>query len=317
MTDSISDASEGPTRRPPFGRLLTAMVTPMREDGAIDYDAAQRLARALIASGSDGVVAAGTTGEAPTLSHEEKTDLFRAVKDAVGHDGSVIAGTGTYDTRESIELSSAAERAGVDGLLLTVPYYSKPPQEGLLRHFETIAGAVSLPCILYNIPGRTSVNMLPETVVRAAAVANIIGVKEASGSLDAVSKIVQEAGPDFYVWSGDDQMTLPVLSVGGYGVICVTSHLVGRQMRTMIDAHVAGRVTEAAAIHRRLLPLMNALMTVASNPIPVKHALNRIGFPAGPFRLPLVDLDEMASARLMAEVRRHKLDLVPAGAPVA
>ncbi len=292
----------------PIGRLLTAMVTPLTPAGEVDYAQAQRLARALLASGSDGVAVAGTTGEAPTLSSEEKIGLFRAVKEAVGKDGAVLAGTGTYNTRESIELSRAAEAAGVDGLLLTVPYYSKPTQEGLYRHFEAIAAETSLPCVLYNIPGRTSVNMAPETIIRLAGIPNIAGVKEASGSLDAVSKIVEEV-PDFRVWSGDDQLALPVLAVGGYGVICVTSHLAGRQIKAMIEAYLAGRVAEAASVHRRLLPLMTALMTVASNPIPVKHALNALGFPVGGLRLPLYDLDEAASARLMAEVRRHKIDL--------
>ena len=293
-----------------FGRLLTAMVTPFTAAGEVDYAQAQRLARALLASGSDGFVVAGTTGEAPTLSHLEKLDLFRAVKEAVGSDGVVLAGTSTYDTRESIVLSREAEAVGVDGLLLTVPYYSKPTQEGLYRHFEAIAAAVDLACVLYNVPGRTGVNMLPETIIRSAAIANIVGVKEASGNLDAVSKIVEEAGPEFRVWSGDDQVTLPLLAVGGYGVVCVCSHLVGRQMKAMIEAFVAGRNAEAAATHRRLLPLMTALMTVASNPIPVKHALNAVGFAVGGLRLPLCDLDADASARLLAEVRRHQIDLV-------
>jgi 4-hydroxy-tetrahydrodipicolinate synthase len=309
MAETISDESQERTRRAPFGRLLTAMVTPFTAAGEVNYTQAQVLARALLDSGSDGVVVAGTTGEAPTLGRQEKLDLFRAVKEAVATDGAVVAGTGTYDTRESIHLSGEAERAGVDGLLLTVPYYSKPSQEGLLRHFEAIAGSVGLPCIVYNIPGRTSVNMLPETIVRAAATPNVIGVKEASGSLDAVSRIVEEAGPDFYVWSGDDQMTLPLLAVGGYGVICVVSHLIGRQMKRMIELHLAGQVDQAASIHRKALPLMTALMTIASNPMPVKHALNRLGFEAGPFRLPLCDLDETASARLMTEVSRHQVDL--------
>ncbi len=291
-----------------IGRLLTAMVTPFTPEGEVDYAGAQRLARDLLASGSEGVVVAGTTGEAPTLSRDEKLRLFRAVKEAVGSDGAVLAGTSTYDTRESVEMSREATAAGVDGLLLTVPYYSKPPQEGLYRHFQAIAAATDLPCVLYNIPGRTSVNMTPETIVRLAQIPNIVGVKEASGSLDAVSKIVEEA-PGFRVWSGDDQMTLPILAVGGYGVICVTSHLAGRQMKAMIEAHVAGRVDEAAAIHRRLLPLITALMTVASNPIPVKHALNALGFKVGGLRLPLCDLDQAASERLMAEVRRHQIDL--------
>jgi 4-hydroxy-tetrahydrodipicolinate synthase len=162
---------------------------------------------------------------------------------------------------------------------------------------------------MYNIPGRTSVNMAPETILRAAGVPNIVGVKEASGNLDAVSKIVEEAGPDFRVWSGDDQVTLPLLAVGGYGVICVCSHIIGRQMKALIETFLAGRVAEAGAMHRRLLPLMTALMTVATNPIPIKHALNGLGFPVGGLRLPLWDLDEAASARLMAEVRRHQIDL--------
>ena len=310
MQERTSSGSRNdPGTRPALGRLLTAMVTPMTLAGEVDYPRAQRLARALLASGSDGVVVAGTTGEAPTLTHGEKVGLFQAVKEALGRDGQVLAGTGTYDTRESIDLSRVAETTGVDGLLLTVPYYSKPPQEGLYRHFTAIAAAVDLPCVLYNIPGRTSVNMTPETIIRLAAIPNIVGVKEASGSLDAVSQIVEEAGPEFRVWSGDDQLTLPVLAVGGYGVICVTSHLAGRQMKEMIEAAVGGRADVASAIHRRLLPLMTALMSVASNPIPVKHALNALGFAVGGLRLPLWDLDADASARLMAEVRRHQIDL--------
>jgi 4-hydroxy-tetrahydrodipicolinate synthase len=285
------------------------MVTPFTASGDVDYGQAQRLALALLDTGSEGVVVSGTTGEAPTLTHHEKIELFRLVKEAVGTRGTVLAGTGTYSTAESIELTREAERAGVNGLLLTVPYYNKPPQEGLYRHFEAIAAATSLPCVLYNIPGRTSVNMLPETIIRLAAIPNIVGVKEASGSLDAVAKIADEAGPQFHIWSGDDQMTLPILSVGGYGVICVTSHVAGRQMKSMIEAHLAGNVEEAARIHRRLLPLMTALMTLAANPIPVKHALNKLGVPVGGLRLPLCDLDEASSARLMAEVRRQQIDL--------
>jgi 4-hydroxy-tetrahydrodipicolinate synthase len=292
-----------------FGRLMTAMVTPFDAAGEVNYAQAQRLARALLASGSDGVVVSGTTGEAPTLSKDEKLGLFRAVKEAVGNDGHVLAGTSSYDTRESVELSREAAQAGVDGLLLTVPYYNKPSQEGLYRHFEAIAAAVDIPCVLYNIPGRTSVNMAPETIIRSAQTPNIVGVKEASGSLDAVSKIIDEAGPDFHVWSGDDQVTLPLLSVGGYGVICVVSHLAGRQMKGMIEAYLDGRVAEASATHRRLLPLMTTLMTIAANPVPVKHALNAIGFDAGPLRLPLYELDEAQSTRLMSEVRKHQIDL--------
>ncbi|HEY4686130.1 MAG TPA: 4-hydroxy-tetrahydrodipicolinate synthase [Dehalococcoidia bacterium] len=293
-----------------FGRLITAMVTPFDAAGEVDYKQAQRLARALLASGSDGVVVCGTTGEAPTLSHDEKLGLFRAVKEAVGQDGHVLAGTSTYNTRESVETSREAQRAGVDGLLLTVPYYNRPTQEGIYRHFEAIAAAVDIPCVMYNIPSRTGRNMEPETVLRAAAIPNVAGIKEASGSCDAVARIVEDAGPEFRVWSGDDSMTLPFLSVGGYGVICTCSNIIGRQMKSIIEAYLAGRNAEAAATHRRLLPLMSALMTVAANPIPIKHAMNKVGFAVGGVRLPLWDLDEAASAKLMAEVSRHKIDLL-------
>jgi 4-hydroxy-tetrahydrodipicolinate synthase len=293
-----------------FGRLITAMVTPFKPSGEIDFEQAQRLALALLAAGSDGLVVAGTTGEAPTLSTREELDLWRAVKEAVGDRGSVWAATSSYNTAESIEVSQEAVETGIDGLLLVVPYYNKPPQEGLFRHMTAIAEAVDLPCVIYNIPGRTGVNMAPETIVRAAQAApNIIGVKEASGSLDAVSKMGAELGPGFRIWSGDDQLTLPMLAVGGYGTVCVSSHLVGSQIKAMIEAHVAGRTDEAGSLHRRLLPLMNALMTVASNPIPVKHALNELGFNVGPLRLPLTGLDEAASVRLMAEVSKHEIDL--------
>ncbi len=315
MAESARNGSHKSSPTTGFGRLLTAMVTPMTASGDVDYGQAQRLAVALLDSGSEGVIVAGTTGEAPTLSEREKVALFHAVKEAVDDRGSVIAGTGTYNTAESIELSREAELAGADGLLLTVPYYNKPTQEGLYRHFEAIAASTHLPCILYNIPGRTSVNMLPETIVRTAGIPNIVGVKEASGNLDAVAKIVDEGGPGFRVWSGDDQLTLPMLAVGGYGVICVTSHLAGRQIKTMIEAHLAGRVDEAGRIHRRLLPLMTALMTVASNPIPVKHALNQLGFAAGPLRLPLWDLDE--AAVLATDVGGAKTPDRPAGQRLA
>ena len=295
-----------------IGRLLTPMVTPFDDQGRVDYEQARRLAHALLDSGSEGVVVAGTTGEAPTLSHDEKLKLFAEIRDAVDGRGAVIAGTGTYNTAESIELSQDAERAGVDGVLLTVPYYSKPTQEGLYRHFEVIAHATRLPCILYNIPSRTGVNMAAETSLRLSRVPNILGIKEASGDLVQIARIIGDAREGFRVWSGDDQMTLPILALGGYGVICVVSHLAGSQMRDMIEAFLAGRVDEAARIHRRLLLLMTTLMTAASNPIPVKHALNGIGFRVGSPRLPLVEPDEATGERIMAEVRRQRIDLAVA-----
>src|SRR3990170_1244302 len=281
-----------------IGRLLTAMVTPFTAEGAVDYAQAGRLALALLETGSDGVVAAGTTGEAPTLTGAEKLALFSEVKKAVGGSAAVIAGTSTYNTAESVELTKEAAKTGVDGFLLTCPYYNRPTQEGLFRHFEAIARVTSLPCILYNIPGRTGVNMSVETVVRLSRVPNIVGIKEASGDLKQIARIVEETREDFHVWSGDDADTLPILSVGGYGVIAVVSHLAGNQLREMIDSYLAGRVAEASRIHRRLLPLMTVLMTAASNPIPIKHALNVVGFRVGGVRLPLVEPEDRKSTRL-------------------
>jgi len=292
-----------------IGRLLTAMVTPFDDRGEVDYAQARRLAQALLDSGSDGVVVSGTTGEAPTLTHEEKLRLFAEVKQAVDGRGVVIAGTGTYSTAESIELSKEAARAGVDGLLLTVPYYNRPTQEGLYRHFEAIARSTNLPCIMYNIPGRTGTNMTAETTLRLSRLPNIVGVKEASGNFDQIARIVDGAGDGFRVWSGNDGDTLLILAVGGYGVICVLSHLTGLQMKQLIESYLAGRMDEAAKLHRRLLTLNNALMTLASNPIPIKYALNQIGFRAGPPRLPLVEPDEATGEKIMAEVRRHHIDL--------
>ena len=303
-------AERNGTHSAPFGRLLTAMVTPFDDAGEVDYKQAQLLARSIIDAGGDGIVVTGTTGEVPTLTHDEKTKLYAAVIEAVGKDAAVIAGTSTYNTRESVEASKEAEQIGVDGLLLTVPYYNKPTQEGMFRHFEAIASAVDIPCVMYNIPGRTAINMLPETIVRAAhEIPNVIGVKEASGSLDAMATIIADAGPDFYVWSGDDSVTLPLLSVGGYGVICTCSNIFARQMRAIIDDFVAGKVVEAASRHRHMLPLMSSLMTVAANPVPVKHAMNKLGFKVGGVRLPLWDLDDAASAKLMSVVSRYESEV--------
>jgi 4-hydroxy-tetrahydrodipicolinate synthase len=292
-----------------IGRLLTAMITPFDESGAVDYGQAQQLALALLRSGSDGVVVAGTTGEVPTLTHDEKMGLFKAVKQAVGDSGVVIAGTGNYNTAESEKLGREAEAAGVDGLLLTVPYYNKPTQEGLFRHFEALAKGTTLPVIMYNIPGRTGVNMTAETTARLSRIPNIAGVKEASGNLEQIGQIMNLSREGFRVWSGNDSDTLPILSLGGYGVICVVSHLVGLQMRQIIESYLAGKVTQAAEIHRRLLPLMTTLMTVASNPIPIKYALRQLGWKVGGLRLPLVDPDEAAGAKIMVEVRRQHVDL--------
>ena len=270
------------------------MVTPFDKEGQVDYGQAQRLALALLDSGSDGVVVAGTTGEAPTLSQEEKLKLFAEVKRAVDGRGPVIARTGTHTPAQRVAFSREPARTGVHG------------------HSEAIARGAPLPGILYNLPGRTGVTMTAETTLRLSRIPNIVGVKEASGDLLQIARIIADARDGFRVWSGDDQMTLPILAVGGYGAICVVSHLIGAQMHDMIDSLLAGRVEQAAAIHRGLLPLMTTLMTAASNPIPIKHALNGIGFQVGAPRLPLVEPDQGAAERIMAEVRRHRIDLAVA-----
>jgi 4-hydroxy-tetrahydrodipicolinate synthase len=292
-----------------FGRLLTAMATPFAEDGSVDYDRARELADALIATGTEGIVVAGTTGESPTLSHEEKLRLFAEVKDVVGNRATIIAGTCTYDTRESIHLSVEALRRGVDGILGTVPYYSKPPQQGLEAHFRAIADAIDgTPLILYNIPGRTAVNMTPETTVRLSEVPNIVGVKEASGNFEAIGTIIRDSRPEFLVWSGDDAATLPILAIGGYGVVSVASHLVGRQLARMIAYAIDGALEEAARIHMQVAPLVAALF-VTTSPIPLKYALARCGFPCGGLRLPLVEIDPRSAEAMDAALARTQIDL--------
>jgi 4-hydroxy-tetrahydrodipicolinate synthase len=295
-----------------LGRLLTAMVTPFDFEGNVDYEQARRLSLALLESGSDGLVVSGTTGERPTLTDEEQLRLFTAVKEAVGGRGAVVAGTGSNCTREGVKMTREAERIGVDAVLLVVPYYNKPTQEGLFEHFRTIAESTSLPCIPYNVPSRTVTNLGPDTVIRLSEIDNIVGIKEASGNLDQIAKIIDGTGEDFLVYSGNDSDTFPVLAMGGYGVISVASHLVGNQMREMINRLVSGKVSEAAAIHHRLLPLINALFVV-SNPIPIKYALNYVGFRVGKPRLPLTEPDERSAAQIEAVLNTYKLDLpIPA-----
>ena len=290
------------------GRVITAMVTPFKEDGSVDYEQAQRLALALIDSGSDGVVVVGTTGESPTLVRAEERRLFAKVKAAVGNRGSVIAGTGSNSTAEAISATRDAEKTGVDACLLVVPYYNKPTQEGLYEHFKAVARATSLPCILYNVPSRTVVSLSAETTIRLSRIDNIIGTKEASGRFDEISKIIDNTGEDFTIWSGNDNDTLPILTLGGYGVISVASHLVGNQIKDMVSLFFSGRVAEAAAIHRHLLPLFDALFVVA-NPIPLKYALNHLGFRVGRPRLPLVEADEKTAALIRETLKDYQIDL--------
>ena len=270
-----------------IGRLLTAMVTPFKDDGSVDYKGAAVLAELLVADGSDGVVVSGTTGESPSLSDAEKIELLRTVKEAIPGK-SVVVGTGSNDTRHSVELSELAMKAGADALLAVVPYYNKPPQEGMYQHFKAISEVG--PTIMYNIQGRTAVNMTAATTLRCAALPGMIGVKEASGDLDQIGLVCAGKPDGFRVWSGDDSWTLPILAVGGYGVICVVSHIAGRSMKKLIDAFTRGDNEIAQDIHHGLLPVIKALMTTAANPVPIKSALNAMGFNAGPFRLPLVPL---------------------------
>ena len=291
-----------------IGRLITAMVTPFDEKGEVDYEQARKLALALLESGSEGLVVVGTTGESPTLVREEEYRLFAEVKSAVGDRGAIIAGTGSNSTAEAVVATREAERIGVDACLLVVPYYNKPTQEGLYQHFRTIAQSTSLPCILYNVPARTVTNLAADTVIRLSQIDNIIGVKEASGNLEQISKIISNTNDDFLVWSGNDSDTLPMLSLGAYGVISVASHLVGNQLKKMIDSFISGNVEEAAAIHRHLLPLVNALFILA-NPIPLKYALNHIGFPVGKTRLPLTEPDEKSAASIKDVIKAYDIDL--------
>lgn len=271
-----------------FGNLITAMVTPFKDDLSVDYDQAAQLAVRLVESGSDGVVVCGTTGESPTLSFEEKVGLYQAVTEAIGGKAVVIAGTGSYDTGSSIKLTQAAEKVGVDGIMLVVPYYNKPPQEGLYQHFKEIAQKTELPVMLYNVPGRTSQNLLPDTIARLTELDNVVAVKEASGNMEQVAEIRRKTPEDFVIYSGDDSLTLPIMSVGGIGVVSVASHLVGRRMKEMIKSFLSGDVREATRIHLELLPLFK-VMFITTNPIPVKTAVNLSGFKAGGLRLPLVE----------------------------
>ena len=270
-----------------FGRILTAMVTPFHDDLSVNYKGAANLAKYLVANGSNGLVVTGSTGEAATLSNEEKLKLYATVLDAVGDEAIVIAGTGSNDTRASIEITQAAEKIGVHGAMLVGPYYNKPPQEGFYQHFKAIAEKTDLPLILYNVPGRTASNILPATVARLAKIKNIVAIKEASGNLEQVSEIIRSTPKEFLVYSGDDSLTLPTLAVGGVGVISVAAHIVGNRMQEMIAAFVNHDIPKAQAIQAELIPFFKT-MFITTNPIPVKTAVNLLGLNAGSFRLPLI-----------------------------
>jgi 4-hydroxy-tetrahydrodipicolinate synthase len=283
-----------------IGRLLTAMITPFKADGSVDYQAAEKLVAMLVADGSDGVVVSGTTGESPSLSDDEKIELLKVVRKAIPGK-SVVSGTGSNDTHHSVKLSERAMKAGADALLAVVPYYNKPPQEGMYQHFKAISEVG--PTIMYNIQGRTAINMTAATTLRCAELPGILGVKEASGDLDQIGLVCAGKPDRFKVWSGDDSWTLAVLGTGGYGVICVVSHIAGRSIKTLIDAYTNGDNDSARKIHLGLLPVIKTLMTTAANPVPIKSLLNALGFPAGPFRLPLVPLTDDQLQSVMQTIR--------------
>jgi 4-hydroxy-tetrahydrodipicolinate synthase len=270
-----------------FGSVLTAMVTPFRDDYALDLDGSQELAVYLLDHGSDALVIAGSTGEAPTLTSEEKAELFRACVEAARGKGQIICGTGTYSTEESLELTRVATEAGADGILLVTPYYNKPPQRGLVAHFTKVAGSTDLPVLVYNIPGRTATRIEHDTLLELSAVPNIVGVKDSTGDLDAISKLVREAPPGFEVYSGDDWATFASACLGAVGVISVAAHIVGERISEMLELAFSGDVPAARKIHEELSPVF-AAMFITSNPIPLKTALELVGRPAGPPRLPLV-----------------------------
>ncbi|MDZ5473423.1 4-hydroxy-tetrahydrodipicolinate synthase [Bacillus sp. 31A1R] len=280
-----------------FGRVSTAMVTPFDHKGHIDFSKTTQLVNHLIENGTDSIVVAGTTGESPTLTKEEKIALFKHVVKVVDKRIPVIAGTGSNNTYESIELTKKAEELGVDAVMLVAPYYNKPNQEGLYQHFKTIAENTSLPVMIYNIPGRSVVNILPETVVRLSKVSNIVAVKEASGDLNAMTTILANTDEEFLLYCGDDGLTLPALAIGGAGIVSVASHVIGNEMQEMVQAFLNGENAKAAKIHQKLLPVMEGLFK-APSPAPVKTALQLKGMDVGSVRLPLVPLTEQERTTL-------------------
>ncbi|WP_062197911.1 4-hydroxy-tetrahydrodipicolinate synthase [Massilibacterium senegalense] len=274
-----------------FGSVLTAMVTPFDRKGNVDFEATTRLVEYLINNGTEGLVVCGTTGESPTLTTEEKLAMFKHVVSVVNKRVPVIAGTGTNNTKASIDMTKQAESIGVDGIMAVAPYYNKPSQEGLYEHYKAIAESTSLPVMIYNIPGRSSVNIQPKTIIRLAEIENITSVKEASGNLDAFTEIIANTPDDFILYSGDDGLTLPALSIGAVGVISVASHVIGNEMSKMVKLFKEGHLKEAASMHQKLLPVMRTLF-IAPSPAPVKAALQMKGLDVGSVRLPIIPLSK-------------------------
>lgn len=294
--------------KPYFGRLLTAMVTPMNNDGSVNYEALGDLAEWLIANGSDGLVVCGTTGESPTLTIEEKVEMFKAVVQRINNRVPVVAGTGSYNTAASIELSKKAEAVGVDGLLVVGPYYNKPPQEGFYQHFKAIADNTKLPIIVYNVPPRTSSNILPQTVARLAADChNIVAIKEAAGSVAQVAELYSVLPEDFTIYSGDDVLILPFMSVGGTGLISVLSNIGGQILQDIMQAYEEGRVQDAKELNKKMLPLAHS-MFITINPIPIKESVSMVTpIDAGPFRLPLVKLSQEEHNQVKSVLKEYNL----------
>jgi 4-hydroxy-tetrahydrodipicolinate synthase len=287
-----------------LGNVMTAMVTPFKADGSVDYALTEKLAVHLCANGSDGLVIHGTTGESPTLTHEEEYELYRVVKKAVGGKCKIVAGTGSNSTETTIKSTCEAEKIGVDGIMVVVPYYNKPSQEGLYQHYKAVNDSTSLPIIIYNIPGRTGINMTPETTARIAGLKNLAGIKDAAGSLDQTSATRQLCPSSFEIWCGDDSLTLPMMSVGARGIISVASHIVGKEIAAMVNAYHAGDVAKAQKIHLQLMPIFKVLF-ITSNPAPLKYALDLMGWPVGKPRLPLVE----PSASEKEQIRKVLKDL--------
>jgi 4-hydroxy-tetrahydrodipicolinate synthase len=290
-----------------FGRVITAMVTPFDTDGSVNYAIAEKLAAHLVDNGTDAIVVCGTTGESPTLTWDEEYQLFQVVQKAVSGKAKVLAGTGSNSTKEAIAATEKAAKLGLDGSLQVVPYYNKPPQEGLYQHFQAIAQACpQLPIMLYNIPGRTGQDLLPETVARLAEISNIVAIKEASGNLDRATQIRCSTPNDFAIYSGDDSLTLPILSVGGRGIVSVASHIVGSQIQQMVRAFESGKIQVATQIHLQLFPLFKAIFST-TNPIPIKAALRLQGWQVGSTRLPLGDMPEELNKKLEAVMKELSL----------
>lgn len=287
-----------------FGNVSTAMVTPFDKNGNIDFEKTTKIVEYLINNGTDSLVVAGTTGESPTLTTEEKIALFKHVISVVNKRIPVIAGTGSNNTKASIELTKKAEEIGVDAVMLVTPYYNKPSQDGLYEHFKAVAESTSLPVMLYNVPGRTATSLAPETIIRLAEIENIVAVKEASGDLEAMTKIIANTPDDFILYSGDDGLTLPILAIGGAGVVSVASHIIGNEMQEMIQAFKEGNVKQAATAHQQLLPLMKQLFS-APSPAPVKTALQLRGLDVGSVRLPLVPLSKEQRQQLADVLNKY------------